>query len=84
MELLSFAASESIAFTMLGIPKPETVFEIEYIAETHEPITPLGGPRMLPSKTFEEVGSKQFDIILIPGGKLSATLCQYPAGIRWL
>ncbi|KAG8721476.1 hypothetical protein FRC09_007843 [Ceratobasidium sp. 395] len=68
MELFSFAEQGSIAETLPGAPKPNTYFNIEYLAETHEPIVPGGGPRVLPSKTFEEVASMQFDIILIPGG----------------
>ncbi|KAJ1300295.1 hypothetical protein OPQ81_005119 [Rhizoctonia solani] len=51
-----------------GSPKPNVRFETEYLAETHEPITPMAGARVLPTKTFSEVGSKQFDIILVPGG----------------
>lgn len=67
MELLSFAISGSFVSDMLGV-SPKRYFEVEYVAETHEPIATLGGPRVLPTKTFEEVASKQFDIILIPGG----------------
>ncbi|KAJ1300297.1 hypothetical protein OPQ81_005120 [Rhizoctonia solani] len=43
-------------------------FELDYVAETMDPITPSGGARVLPSKTFAEVESKQYDIILVPGG----------------
>lgn len=68
MELLSFAQSGSFAFSIPGVPQPGHLFEIEYVAETHDPIVPIGGPRVLPSKTFDEVASKQFDIILVPGG----------------
>ncbi|KAG8718829.1 hypothetical protein FRC12_009822 [Ceratobasidium sp. 428] len=68
MELFSFAGKGSIAETLPGAPKPNACFEIDYLAETSEPIVSVGGPRVLPSKTFEEVTSKQFDIILIPGG----------------
>ncbi|KAG8719158.1 hypothetical protein FRC08_003510 [Ceratobasidium sp. 394] len=68
MELLSFAEETSLALTLPGIPKPNAYFEVDYIAETHDPIVPGGGPRILASKTIEEVASKQFDIILIPGG----------------
>ncbi|KAG9122520.1 hypothetical protein FRC07_001061 [Ceratobasidium sp. 392] len=68
MELFSFAVQGSLASILPEAPKPNIYFQIEYLAETHEPIVSIGGPRVLPSKTFEEVASKQFDIILIPGG----------------
>ncbi|KAG8686914.1 hypothetical protein FRC11_008142 [Ceratobasidium sp. 423] len=72
MELLETAGTKSgmgtFTSSLPGIPKPKVKFETEYLAETHDPITPLAGARALPTKTFSEVASKQFDIILIPGG----------------
>ncbi|KDN37524.1 hypothetical protein RSAG8_10123, partial [Rhizoctonia solani AG-8 WAC10335] len=53
---------------MPEIPRPEVRFESEYVAETRDPIRGLAGPPIIATKTFDEVLSKQFDIILIPGG----------------
>ncbi|KAF8715258.1 Class I glutamine amidotransferase-like protein, partial [Rhizoctonia solani] len=72
MELIETAGTKSAmgAFMIANpkFPTPEVKFETEYLAGTHDPITPMAGARVLPTKTFSEVGSKQFDIILIPGG----------------
>ncbi|CUA69849.1 hypothetical protein RSOLAG22IIIB_04104 [Rhizoctonia solani] len=72
MELIECAGTKSgMGAFMSGIPgapKPKVKFETEYLAETHDPITPMAGARVLPTKIFSEVASKQFDIILVPGG----------------
>ncbi|CAE6478757.1 unnamed protein product [Rhizoctonia solani] len=72
MELLETAGTKSrmgaLVTSLPGVPKPKVKFETEYLAETHDPITPMAGARVLPTKTFSEVASNQFDIILVPGG----------------
>ncbi|KAF8698300.1 Class I glutamine amidotransferase-like protein, partial [Rhizoctonia solani] len=74
MELLETAGINSGggAFfeSIPGIPKPKVKFESEYVAETRQPIRGLAGPPITATKTFDEVSSKQFDIILIPGGSI--------------
>lgn len=52
-----------------GTPQPKALFDAEYVAETLDLIRPITGPQILPTKTFSEVASKQFDIILVPGGE---------------
>lgn len=73
MELLEPAGIQSLAGSIIDLlpefPKPKVRFDIEYLAETHDPVIPIAGPRILPSKTFDEVASRQFDIILVPGGE---------------
>jgi putative intracellular protease/amidase len=73
MEFLEFAGLKSpggsFARSIPGLGKPKVLFDIEYLAETRDPIIPMGGPPILPTKTLNEVVSKQFSIILIPGGK---------------
>ncbi|KEP46616.1 DJ-1/PfpI family protein [Rhizoctonia solani 123E] len=72
MELLETAgvnsAGGAIFKSMPGIAKPKVRFECEYVAESRDPIRGLTGPPIMATKTFDEVSSKQFDIILIPGG----------------
>ncbi|KAG8689712.1 hypothetical protein FRC11_001030 [Ceratobasidium sp. 423] len=72
MELLETAgvscASGAFFDALPGFPKPKVKFEAEYVAETREPIRGLAGPLITATKTVDEVSSKQFDIILIPGG----------------
>ncbi|CAE6439908.1 unnamed protein product [Rhizoctonia solani] len=72
MELIEGAGTKSAMGAFMsglsGAPKPKVKFETEYLAETQDPITPMAGARVLPTKTFSEVASKQFDIVLIPGG----------------
>ncbi|KAJ1305488.1 hypothetical protein OPQ81_000495 [Rhizoctonia solani] len=74
MELLETAGINSVGGTIFenipGIPKPKVKFESEYVAETYNPIRGLSGPPITATKTFDEVKSKQFDIILIPGGSI--------------
>ncbi|CAE6443306.1 hypothetical protein ACGC1H_006133 [Rhizoctonia solani] len=75
MELIEGAGTKSgmgaLMCRLPGAPKPKVKFETEYLAETHDPITPMAGARVLPTKTFSEVASNQFDIILVPGGENS-------------
>ncbi|CAE6528757.1 unnamed protein product [Rhizoctonia solani] len=72
MELLETAgvncASGAFFESLPEFPKPNVKFESEYIAETREPIRGVAGPPIVATKTLDEVASKQFDIILIPGG----------------
>ncbi|KAH7323299.1 putative ThiJ/DJ-1 [Rhizoctonia solani] len=72
MELLETAGINSTGGSFFeaipGIPTPRVRFESEYVAETREPIRGMAGPPIMATKTFSEVSSKQFDIILIPGG----------------
>ncbi|KAJ1305496.1 hypothetical protein OPQ81_000503 [Rhizoctonia solani] len=76
MELLETASlnSASGAFfeALPGFPKPNVKFEPEYVAETREPIRGVSGPPIIATKTINEVRSKQFDILLIPGGIVKA------------
>lgn len=46
-------------------------FVIDYLAETKDPIYPVNGAPILPSKTFKQVKRTQYDVILIPGGMQS-------------
>ncbi|CAE6510889.1 unnamed protein product [Rhizoctonia solani] len=72
MELIECAGTKSgmggFMRGLPGAPKPRVKFETEYLAETQDPITPMAGARVLPTKTFSEVASNQFDILLVPGG----------------
>ncbi|KAF8749683.1 Class I glutamine amidotransferase-like protein [Rhizoctonia solani] len=43
-------------------------FEIDYLAESLDPVIPGVGPTIIPTKTFSQVNSTQYDIILVPGG----------------
>ncbi|KAF8671788.1 Class I glutamine amidotransferase-like protein [Rhizoctonia solani] len=68
MEMLSFASVDAYIKSRTGWPTPNVEFDLDYVAESMEPVTPSGGARIMPSKTFAEVEGKQFDIILVPGG----------------
>nr|ACO60071.1 putative ThiJ/DJ-1 [Rhizoctonia solani] len=50
------------------MPQPKVKFECEFVAESREPIRGSSGPFIVATKTFDEVSSKQFDIILVPAG----------------
>jgi putative intracellular protease/amidase len=68
MEMLSFATADSYIKTREGWPTPDCEFQIDYVAESREPITPRGGAQILPSEAFAEVEGKQYDILFVPGG----------------
>ncbi|CAE6467403.1 unnamed protein product [Rhizoctonia solani] len=82
MELLEAAGINSAGGAYFesipGAPKPNVKFESEYVAETHDPIRGMAGPPISATKTFDEVVSKQFDIILIPGGSVTPTTMSKP------
>ncbi|KAJ1301064.1 hypothetical protein OPQ81_003482 [Rhizoctonia solani] len=75
MEILESASINSLGGTFIetlpGIPKPNVKFECEFVAESREPIRGSSGPFIVATKTFDEVSSKQFDIILVPAGAVS-------------
>lgn len=68
MELLGFLTKGSMVQTFASWPFAPYEFEIDYLAETLDPVIPSVGPPLLPSKTFSEVNNTQYDIILVPGG----------------
>ncbi|KAB5593169.1 hypothetical protein CTheo_3399 [Ceratobasidium theobromae] len=68
MELLGFLTKGSMVQTSASWPFAPYEFEIDYLAETLDPVIPSVGPPLLPSKTFSEVNNTQYDIILVPGG----------------
>ncbi|KAG8750692.1 hypothetical protein FRC11_010170, partial [Ceratobasidium sp. 423] len=82
MELLETAGVNSVGGAIFeqipGISKPKVKFRSEYIAENREPIRGLAGPPIIATKTFDEVSSKQFDIILIPGGSIKPNSISKP------
>ncbi|KAF8598675.1 class I glutamine amidotransferase-like protein [Ceratobasidium sp. AG-I] len=41
---------------------------IDYVADTKDPIIPVQGPPIYPTKTLSEVNGTQYDLILVPGG----------------
>lgn len=61
---------------------PPFAIDVEYISHSEDPITPATGPNVLPTGTYEGVmkSGKQFDIIMIPGGRFPTRLG--PALIR--
>ncbi|CUA68596.1 hypothetical protein RSOLAG22IIIB_07970 [Rhizoctonia solani] len=72
MEILEGASINSLSGTWFehfpGTPQPKTKFECEFLAESREPIRGSSGPFIVATKTYDEVSSKQFDIILVPSG----------------
>ncbi|KAH7337669.1 putative ThiJ/DJ-1 [Rhizoctonia solani] len=72
MELLEGASINSLSGAWMehlpGVPQPKVKFECEFVAESREPIRGSSGPFIVATKTFDEVSSKQFDIIMIPAG----------------
>jgi hypothetical protein len=42
---------------------------ISYLAPTLEPITMAGGLQVIPTMTFDEADGKEWDVILVPGGR---------------
>ncbi|KAF8752226.1 Class I glutamine amidotransferase-like protein [Rhizoctonia solani] len=76
MEILEAASINSLGGQWLsslpGLPKPKVKFEAEFLAESRDPIRGSSGPFIVATKTFEEVEGKQFDIVLVPAGKLKS------------
>ncbi|KEP52433.1 DJ-1/PfpI family protein [Rhizoctonia solani 123E] len=72
MEILESASINSLSGTWVehfpNMPQPKVKFECEFVAESREPIRGSSGPFIVATKTFDEVSSKQFDIILVPAG----------------
>ncbi|CAE6510893.1 unnamed protein product [Rhizoctonia solani] len=68
MELLGFLTKGSMVQTSPAWPFVPYEFEIDYLAESLDPIMPSVGPPIVPSKTFNEVNATQYDILLVPGG----------------
>ncbi|CAE6512148.1 unnamed protein product [Rhizoctonia solani] len=68
MELLGFLSKGSMTQTNPAWPFVPYEFEIDYLAETLDPVVPSVGPPLVPSKTFSQVNSTQYDILLVPGG----------------
>ncbi|CAE6535593.1 unnamed protein product [Rhizoctonia solani] len=75
MEILEAASTNSLGGQMItaipGLPQPKVKFECEFVAESREPIRGTSGPLIVATKTFDEVSSKQFDIVLVPAGTAS-------------
>ncbi|CAE6421320.1 unnamed protein product [Rhizoctonia solani] len=69
MELLGSLRKGSGAQTNPIWPFVPYEFEFDYIAESLDPVATLAGPRILPSKTFNQVSKIQYDIILVPGAE---------------
>lgn len=71
MELFGFLVHDGARKAMGS----KVAFSFDYLATSRDPITPTVSPQILPSKTFKEAlaEGKQYDIILIPGGK--STFC---------
>ncbi|KAF8598688.1 class I glutamine amidotransferase-like protein [Ceratobasidium sp. AG-I] len=68
IEQFSFAEPNSYIKLRAGWPAPDCEFELDFVAESRDPITPGGGAKVLASKTFDEVKDRQYDILFVPGG----------------
>ncbi|CUA74817.1 hypothetical protein RSOLAG22IIIB_11514 [Rhizoctonia solani] len=68
MEMLGWLEKGSAAQTNPIWPFVPLEFEFDYIAANMHPVPTLAGPRLIPSKTFSQVRSTQYDVILVPGG----------------
>lgn len=75
IEMFSFAEPNTYIKIRSGWPAPNCEFNIDFVAESRDPITPSGGAKVLASKTFDEVKDKQYDILFVPGGKSSTCVC---------
>ncbi|EKM54248.1 uncharacterized protein PHACADRAFT_257967 [Phanerochaete carnosa HHB-10118-sp] len=58
-----------------GLPKrywptePGYIIEASYFSVTMDPVYPMSGPALVPTRTYESLQpDEQFDIILVPGG----------------
>ncbi|CAE6498385.1 unnamed protein product [Rhizoctonia solani] len=80
MELLGWLRKGSGSQTNPIWPFAPYEFEFDYLAESLDPVPTLAGPWLLPSKTFSEVSSKQYDIILVPGAE-SRVVAEIPSTI---
>ncbi|KAG8721477.1 hypothetical protein FRC09_007844 [Ceratobasidium sp. 395] len=68
MEILGFLAKGSMVQTSPAWPFAPYEFEIDYLAESMDPVVPGIGPALVPTKTFAQVNGTQYDLILVPGG----------------
>ncbi|CAE6467580.1 unnamed protein product [Rhizoctonia solani] len=68
MELLGLLTKGSMTQTNPAWPFSPYEFEIDYLAESLDPVIPGVGPAIVPTKTFSQANATQYDIILVPGG----------------
>ncbi|THU98604.1 class I glutamine amidotransferase-like protein [Dendrothele bispora CBS 962.96] len=72
VELLSsFSIDNQRNYGYLYPKLPDCAIETDFLSHSMEPIRPLTGPAILPTKTYNEVMNSDqpvFDLILIPGG----------------
>jgi hypothetical protein len=71
IELLSFiSAGRYSTLDRLGIHS-NYVIDATYFSHSLEPVSPVAGPSVQASRTYDEVkADEQFDILLVPGGGL--------------
>ncbi|KAI0081454.1 class I glutamine amidotransferase-like protein [Panus rudis PR-1116 ss-1] len=67
IEVLSTLSPELLATGLIG----DSPYDVEstYFGYTKDPIKPMAGPKVIPDKTYDEVGAgEQYDVIVVPGG----------------
>ena len=71
LELFGFISPKSLENKSWSTD-PAYVIEPSYLAVTLDPVTSMSGPALLPTRTYDSVKpSEQFDIVFVPGGKLT-------------
>ncbi|KII87073.1 hypothetical protein PLICRDRAFT_176870 [Plicaturopsis crispa FD-325 SS-3] len=59
--------------TLFGKNLPKYTIENTYFSHSLDPVKPLSGAQMIPSRTYSDAlaSGEQFDLILVPGGMLA-------------
>lgn len=68
VELLGFISPKNLENKALALD-PAWSIEASYLSTSLDPVQPMSGPHLVPTRTYASVSrDEQFDIILIPGG----------------
>lgn len=71
VELLGFISPGGRLSSSTGTTCPYLI-DITYLSHTLEPVEISSGPKVLPTRAYDDIGvNEQFDIVFIPGGRFS-------------
>lgn len=84
IELLGILSKGSMVQNSTSWPFAPYEFLIDYVADTKDPIIPVQGAPIVPTKTLSEVNGTQYDLILVPGGAQNLAVLKFPHFyLRW-
>ena len=73
LELFGFITPKLLESKIFPM-NPAYAIEPSYLSVTLDPVSPGSGPALVPTRTYDSVKpGEQFDIVFVPGGKLTCT-----------